>query len=114
MFAREPLAAAAAMSLVRFGQRTRPFESNPSVTTAAQRLLINNPNRVEFTVVNLGVQNLYLALNNQVSASNGIIIPPNGGLTVLVDEDGEQVAYDWYAIAASGTNSLYLQEVLAD
>lgn len=102
------------MSLVRFGQRTRPAEQNPTIGTQSQRLLLNNPNRVEFTVVNLGNQLVYLALSNAVSVLNGIPIPPSGGLTVLIDEDGEQVAYDWWAVSSSGTQQLYVQEVIAD
>lgn len=113
-FGAPPLAAAASMSLVRFGQRTRTAESNPNATTSVARLLFNNPNRVEFTVVNLGTQNVYLSLSNSVSSTYGLLIPPNGGLTVLIDEDGEQVAYDWYVITTSGTQPLYVQEVLAD
>ena len=114
VFAREPLAAAAAMSLIRFGQRTRPVESNPTATATASRLLQNNPNRVEFTVVNLGTQVVYISLANAVSSTNGIPLSPNGGVTVLIDEDGEEVAYDWFVISISGSQLLYVQEVLAD
>lgn len=109
-----PLAAAASDSLVRFGHRTRPVESSLNATTAAQRLFQNNPNRVEFTVVNLGTQNVFIGLGNQVSSTFGMLIPPNGGLTMLVEEDGETVGYDWNVAASSGSQPLYMLEVLAD
>lgn len=109
-----PLAAAASQSLVRFGQRTRPVESNPTVDGTAVRLVQNNPNRVEFTVVNLGTDSVFVSTSNQVSSSNGILIPANGGMTVLVEEDGEVAGYDWYVIANSGTQQLFVQEEVAD
>ena len=113
-FGAPPIAAAAAMSLGRLGQRTRVVETNPSATTSIARLLTNNPNRVEFTLVNLGTAPVYVSQNNAPSATNGYYIVPQGGMTVLIDEDGEQVAYDWYVISSSGTQQLFVSEVIAD
>lgn len=113
-FGAPPLAAAASMSLVRFGQRTRVVETAPTVSTAVVRVVQNNPNRVELTIVNLGTQNVYFSTGNQPSVTNGYFLPPQGGVTILIDEDGEEVAYDWYIVAASGTQQLFVSEVIAD
>lgn len=109
-----PLAAAAQDSLVRFGHPTRAEESNPLVTTAVSTLLKNRPDRIEFTFVNLGIQNIFVSTSRTVSSLNGILIPPNGGLTVLVVEDGEIVAWEWFAVAASGSMQAFVQEVVAE
>lgn len=114
MYGSPPLAAAAADSLVRFGRRTRPYETNPTVTVSITRIVNNNPNRVELTMVNLGTQLVYFSTGNGPSATNGYFLVPQGGVTLLVEEDGEQVAYDWFAVAASGTQQMFVSEVLAD
>lgn len=109
-----PLAAAAAASLVKFGRPTRTIESNPTTDATGGRLVKGDPDRVELTIVNLGTQTVFLSIRATVSTINGILIPPNGGMTVLVDEDGEMVAYEWFAVSSSGTQQLFVQEVLAE
>lgn len=106
------LTPAASASLVKFGYRTRPVETTPSATTTVARLVPNNPDRIEFTVMNLGTDYIAIGLLPSLAYATGIQIPPQGGAIVLLDEDGEAVAYEWYVIAFSGSQQLYLQEVI--
>ena len=76
------------------------------------RVLKNNPRRMEAIVYNLGVGNVYLDYAATVSTVTGFLLPPLGGSVILtIDEDGELVTYDWYAVDVFQTGVVRVFEV---
>lgn len=98
----------------RFGFPTRPVE-NPvvaSVGTTVDEVLLNNPDRVFWIIVNLSANIIYVALKEDVSATKGIRLDANGGFTSMsADEDGEAVAYAVYALASGAASAIYVLEI---
>lgn len=104
------------MSLTRyvegkFGVKTRT-KTNPlatSVLTTVTKVLQNNPDRLSYTVVNLGGTALYLAFDNEVSSTRGILLVASGGsLTLNAEDDGELVGYELYGISATSSNNIFV------
>lgn len=81
----------------------------PSVS----RIVDNNPEAVSFTLLNLGSNNLFVALDDSVSASHGILLVANGGsMSLNVRNDQELPARAWFAIAPKGnTDVFYIRNV---
>lgn len=100
----------------RFKVRTRAVENPKSVTaasTTAQEILGNNPNRLAFTIINLGAEVCYVALSTPVAATKGIRLDANGGsFTCIWDEDFQMTGWAWWIISASGTPAVYSLEVV--
>jgi hypothetical protein len=88
--------------------------ANPNiatVSTTAQKILNNNPNRVSFLVVNLSVNGLYIAPAQDVASTKGIYLAPNGGFaTFMWDRDFELVGQEWWAIGTAVGTTLYCLE----
>lgn len=85
-----------------------------TVSTTVTKVLQSNPDRIGFEIVNTGTVMVYLAPSNLVSSTRGYFLAPGGAAISLVwDKDLEKIAYDWYAIAASGTCSIYVSETIA-
>lgn len=83
-----------------------------AVTVAGNRLVVNNPKRIELILQNVDVGNIYVDAGQQATA-NGIFLPPAGGLIdVLAEEDGEMVCYDWWGIAPVGPYNVAIWEVV--
>jgi len=101
-------------TLKRFGFPTRAVE-NPvvaAVGTTAAEILKNNPDRVFFLVVNLSTNIVYVGLASDVSATKGIRLDANGGfVSFSVEEDGEAVAYQIFAIATGAASAIYVLEI---
>lgn len=100
----------------RFKVATRAVE-NPKavtlVTATAQVVLSNNPNRFGFIIVNLGLNPVYVALTNQVSATYGIRLDASGGaFSCIWDEDFQMTGWAWWCIAPVGDSAVYSLEVV--
>lgn len=90
---------------------------NRTVTTVgitAARLLINDPDRLGFLVVNLSANDIYVGPFPDVSSTKGIRLGPSGGNVVAMwEEDFEMVAWEWFAIATVGaSNVLTLENIV--
>lgn len=84
-----------------------------SCETTATKLTSNNPRRVGLTVINLGTTALYLTPDNAPSASRGIYIGPNGGsMTLDWRVDMTLISYDWWGIAITSADPVFVQEVV--
>lgn len=105
----------AGLLLERFKCKTRAVE-NPLVTavgTTAILVLANNPNRLAWVIVNLSANTLYLALGNDVSATKGVLLAPNGGSASMVwDEDFQTVGWAVWGVAAGANSAIYCMEVV--
>ena len=101
-------------TLKRFGFPTRAVE-NPVVAevgTSALTVLQNNPDRVFWLVVNLSTNIVYVALKSDVAATKGIRLDANGGwVSMSVEEDGEAVGYEVFAVATGEDSAIYVLEM---
>lgn len=107
-----------ARSLVeaRFEASVNPVvnRGSPAIAAVASRLMIQDPDRLGFLVVNLSVNDVYMMIDGNVSATRGIKIGPNGGsIATIWFEDFEIVAWEWFAIAPAGASSVLVIEYLA-
>jgi len=99
----------------RLGFKTRPIVNPVTniVGVTATKILNNNPDRILFMVVNLSNVDGYLGFDREVSATRGFRIPSNGGsLTALIEEDGELVLQEVFAISPLGAGTWYIIEVV--
>ena len=83
-----------------------------TVTTTVTKVLEHNGDRVHFLVVNLGDYDVYISPSSRVSTSYGIKLSAHGGcVTFDVDDDGLVVTMDFYAVAESGSSTLFIYEI---
>lgn len=86
-----------------------------TVGTSIVEAAPNDPERVSLTFINLSSQPLYIAPDNQVSASRAIVLSGGGGfLSVNAVEDGILSAIDWYALANLASQALFRITVRRD
>lgn len=84
-----------------------------SVDVVPTRVVLANPNRVALTIVNLSTSNIYIAWNNQVSATRGILLDALGGsLALYWTDDLELVTQEVWGISPTGLASIYVVETL--
>ena len=99
----------------QLGGPTRENESNPTCQNAPTKLVNNNPDRVGLIMINLGANDVYIALNNGVSTTNGIKLPANGGnVTMTVRDDFTLPGREWDGITNAATSAMYVLEEIAD
>lgn len=103
--------AAHEVSVKRFGFPTRLIE-NPvtdAIGLTAEPVLRQNPDRVFWLIVNLSVNVVYLAFDQDVGPTKGIWLDANGGwASMAVDEDGEAVGYGVYGVATGADSAIYV------
>jgi len=99
-----------------FGVPTEP-RINPvtnSVGTSIVRILGNNPNRMSFSIVNLGTSAMFIAPDNGPSTSRGIRLDAGGGsFSANWRDDAHLTGWDWFAIAEAAAQSIFVLEVVA-
>lgn len=94
---------------VKTSLRTNPLTNSVAITVT--KILNYNPMRLGSVIVNLGAHPIYLAPDNQVSATRGIYLASSGGIASLSWEiDLELCSMEWYAIAVGGASDLYTVE----
>jgi hypothetical protein len=80
---------------------------------AAVQVMLNDPNRVAFLVMNLGAALGYVAPTSAVAALFGILLAANGGVTGSnARDDAEYPSYEMWGIGA-GATTLYVLETRA-
>lgn len=85
-----------------------------TVGTSVVRIAPNNPNRFALLIVNLSAVAVYVKPANDVSASSGVRLAPNGGTFGLSwRDDLHLVGWDYYAIADAAASSILVMEVVA-
>jgi hypothetical protein len=88
-------------------------ESNPTIDTTATTVINGSGDRVGLVMINLGSNNVYVAISSNVSPTNGILLAANGGLlTMTVRDDFTLPSRNWWGIAQGGTSSLYVLEIV--
>ena len=100
-----------------FGVVTR-VTRNPmvdEVMIAKTQILPNNPSRLGWTAVNLSANNIYIALDQDVASTHGILLTPSGGsVSVNYKEDFESVCWAAWAVAGADNSDIFIIEVLID
>jgi hypothetical protein len=98
-----------------YGVKT-DMQVNPvaaQIGATATKLLLNNPNRLAWTLINLGTEAVYLAFTPDVAATKGIYVASGGGtMGLLFSEDFELVTWPIWGIGAVGSDDIYLVEVI--
>jgi len=85
------------------------------IGTSVQRILKQDPSRIAFSLVNTGTFDIGLRPVGQPTAQKSFIIAANGGtLTGDWREDGELISQEWTGLAAGGTGSLLIVEILIE
>lgn len=88
-------------------------DKTSSVGTSLTRILDNNPNRVGWTIFNLGSNAVYLGFDRNVSASKGMRLAPSGGsINFMWDTEFDVVGYELFGKASTGTNNIYVIELI--
>jgi len=107
---------ARALVLNRFGAPVNPVinKTTSSIGVTSSRLMINDPDRLGFLVVNLSVNDLYIMVDQNVGATRGIKAGPNGGsVSVVWFEDFEICAWEWFAVASGAASAVLVVEYLS-
>ena len=106
-------ATAAEYAQARFGGPTRLLERDVTIGTAAAELLQNNPRRVAWLAQNRGANDISTSNARDVTTGVGFLLAATGGAQSMeVDEDGEAVTYDRYAISGVAGNVVHVIEVI--
>lgn len=84
-----------------------------TVGTTPTRVIDNNPNRVGYLVINLSSGSLFASFDTAVSTTNGILLGQLGGqFSMNWQYDFDVVGYELYGVVASGSNTVYVAEVV--
>jgi hypothetical protein len=95
---------------VKTDNRVNPLASQ--VATTVTQLLRPNPNRLAWSLVNLGANPIYIAIDPLPSSTHGIYVARNGGNVVFLwNEDFELVTYPLWGIADTAAADVYLIEI---
>ena len=100
----------------QYGVKT-DIKINPlasQIETTVTNLLKPDPNRLAWTLINLGATACYVAFTPDVSTTKGVYVAALGGVfSLLWNEDFSLVVFPVYGIAVDAANAIYLVEVLA-
>jgi len=91
----------------RFGGDFEESDGVVNVGIASVRVVENDPEAISLTIVNTGADNVYIAPNNQVSSTFGIILNPGGTVSLSVRDDATLPSREWWALGASAGQTLY-------
>ena len=93
------------------GVRTLP-PVGIGVNSSGVQLCKNNPRRFLLAIASTDGVLIRFGYLPRITFFQPFVLPPSGGsCVILVDEDGEMVTYDWYAITPSGASTVNVVEV---
>jgi hypothetical protein len=95
-----------------FGGDFEEQESGPTVGLAASRILLNDPEAISLTIINLGTADVYIKPSNTVLATSGILLTASGGnVSMDVRSDATLPSKEWWAISATAGQELYVLRI---
>ena len=98
----------------RLGFPSRPIV-NPvtdTVNTTPTLILRNNPDRIFWMAVNLSGNKGYIGWSTDVGPAKGIPVSPYGGfVSCTLEEDGELVIHEVWAILENAAGTWYVIEI---
>ena len=87
-------------------------ENTYTVGQSPVLVLPNDPNRTGFIISNLSANTIYVGMQNAVSSTTGVAVGGGNGLTSNWRDDFQTVGYQRYAISTTGSNSVYVAEIV--
>jgi len=88
-------------------------DSNPTMQVTATQIVENNADRVVLVVFNLGVNDVYMSITADVSATNGIKLVANGGFIIIeLRDDFTLQTRQWWGLGNGGTSACYVLELV--
>lgn len=87
-------------------------DATVNVGVASTQLVQNDSERVAVTFINLGTDFVLLRPKAAPDAGTGIFLGALGGIASLnIRDDGMLTTFDWYALANSGNQNVYVLSV---
>lgn len=87
-------------------------ETSATVGTGVSTIITGDPDRLGLLILNLSANTLYVSINNDVSATNGIRLGANGGsLALNVTDDGMIQTRTWYGLATGAGSAVYVLQL---
>jgi hypothetical protein len=97
-----------------YGVKT-DYRLNPRtavVNIAVTQVFATSPRRVGMCFLNLSANTIYIAPDEEVAATRGVLLTPTGGSFSLIwNEDFELVTFPWWATAAANNSALLSIEI---
>jgi hypothetical protein len=98
----------------QYGCLLESNEKTVTLSTTPALVLMGNPDRFEVAIFNLGSSAVFLSMDSDPSTTKGMMIAASGGsLSYNARDDGEMPTRRYYAVAASGTPTIYVLETQA-
>ncbi len=80
---------------------------NATITTVPTKIVSNNPGALQWTLINLGANDMYIWNNEDVSSNKGILIAANGGSYEINFKSYLRMpTYSWWGITLTGTTTV--------
>ncbi len=96
---------------VKTGSRINPLVA--SVGLAPTLIFGNNPNRLAWTIINLGVNDIFLAFDQEVSITRGILLASGGGgVNFKWNEEFDLVVNNVYGLTTIAPSEIFSIEVV--
>lgn len=87
-------------------------DSNPTIGATVGTVIEGNGDRVGLVIINVGGNDLFIALDSGVSATNGIRLGANGGsVSMDVVNDFTMASRKWYGVAPTGNTNVFVLEL---
>lgn len=81
--------------------------NNSTVQTTPTQIVSNDPGALQMTLINLGAYDMYIWVDESVSATRGILIAANGGSYEINWQDYMRMpTYSWWGIAPGGATAV--------
>lgn len=95
----------------RFKGPTKPIPRDVTVQTTVSDVMLNNPDRFGWLIVNLSQNRGFIGFDRQVGATHGTPIEASGGVvTATWEEDGETTTYAVFGINEVAAGAWYVVE----
>ncbi len=101
------------LSYEQFKGHTFSQEKTFNLTTNLDVILPNNPNRVQWIIINEGNSDARIGNDPTITLASGWLLPANGGIiSMIYKDDGESVGYAVYARCSVSPNYIRIREVI--
>jgi len=95
-----------------FPVRVEFMPKHEELSVTAEQVLKENPDRISWDIFNLGTEVVYLSHDEVPTSTHGFYLDKNGGhIGQVWNEDGEEVGFPLWAVAAAGTPTIFLKAV---
>lgn len=96
----------------RYAGELTEREATATVGTTISSIVESNPDRLGLLILNLSTNTVFVAIENNPSATNGIRLGANGGSVAFnVTDDGMIQTRAMFALATGAASSVYVLEL---